>query len=605
MRLVAVAVLTASLFAQRGDVPVMEPKSAWEPPAAVAAASLAESTKSAPKGMLTHAEETSWRETGHYADSVALARAMEKASPWLKVVTLGRSPQGRDIIAVIASKDRAFTPAAAKRTGKPVILLQSCIHPGEVDGKEAGEMLLRDIALTKRFASWLDQVIIINLPIFNVDGHENWSAYHRINQQGPREMGFRTTAQRLNLNRDFMKADAPEMKAWLRFWSAWLPDFFIDNHVTDGADFQYDVTIDLPQTQEIHPLVAAWVSQRYLPQLNDGMNTDGHVMGPYGFFRGPQNGFIVQTYQPRYSTGYAAIQNRPALLVETHSLKTFRTRSWAHYDIMRRSLEIIVRDPKALLAAVQQADQAVAAWAGSPAPVHLDGKVNTESRPFIFRALKAAPRRSDISGGNVNVYTGEVWDIPTKIFDRVDTTVSARAPKGYYLSAEWPEAIERLELHGIRYQKIDKPLDQEFSTWRLTNPKWNSTPFEGRIMVSFESQPVKERRVLPAGSVYVPLNQRSARVAMNLLEPDAPDALVRWGFFHAIFEQKEYFSDYVFAPIAEEMARRNPALKKQFDEKLTADPAFAGNARARLSWWYERSPYLEHDKGAYPVMRLE
>ncbi len=291
----------------------MAPVSQWEPPAAKLAASLAESTAAAPKSLLTVGERSEWKQTGRCTDSVAYARALEKASPWVKTVSLGKSPQGRDIIATIVSKDRAFTPEAARKSGKLIVLLESCIHPGEVDGKEAGEMLLRDVVVTKKYAAWLDQAILINIPIFNVDGHEIWSGYNRINQQGPNEMGFRATAQRLNLNRDFLKADAPEMKAWLRFFTAWLPDFFIDNHVTDGADFQYDITIDTPMNQDIWANLAAWTRDRYLPALNDAMATDGHVMGPYGGFRQrgrPESGFQTLGVTPRFSNGYLAAQNR-------------------------------------------------------------------------------------------------------------------------------------------------------------------------------------------------------------------------------------------------------------------------------------------------------
>jgi hypothetical protein len=609
MRILLNSIALCSLsFAQVAEVPVMAPVSQWEPPAAKAAASLAESTAAAPKTLLTVGERSNWTETGRYADSVAYARALEKASPWVKTISFGKSPQGRDIIATIVSKDRAFTPDAARKTGKLIVLLESCIHPGEVDGKEAGEMLLRDVAVTKKYAAWLDHVILINIPIFNVDGHEIWSGYNRINQQGPNAMGFRATAQRLNLNRDFLKADAPEMKAWLRFFNAWLPDFFIDNHVTDGADFQYDITIDTPMNQDIWANLAQWTRERYLPALNDAMTTDGHVMGPYGGFRQrgrPESGFETLGVTPRFSNGYLAAQNRPSLLVETHSLKTFKTRSRGHYNIMKRSIEILIRDPKTLQAAVREADRAVAALAGSAVSVHLDGKSSNETKPFTFRALKAVARPSELNGATVLAYQKETLDIPTTIYDRMTTTLAATVPKGYYVPAEWIEILERLELHGVKTERTTKEIQGEFATYRLKEPKWSATPFEGRLAVDFKVVPVKEKRTIPAGSVYVPMNQRAARVALNLLEPAAPDSLVRWGFLNSIFEQKEYFSDYVFEPIAQEMARRHPQLKAEFDAKLKADAKFAANPRARLQWWYERSPYLEPDKDAYPIVRVD
>ncbi len=626
MRLFFCTFFALTLLAQRqpaAQLPQMSPKTVFEPAKAAAAQSLADSTAASPKHLLTLAERTNYAETARYAESLALARRMEKASPWIKVVTFGKTPQGRDLFAVIASKEGLFSPAAARATGKPVILLQSCIHPGEVDGKEASEMLLRDVAITKRYAAWLDKVILVSIPIFNVDGHENFTPYTRINQDGPKAMGFRATAQRLNLNRDFLKADAPEMRAWLKFFSSWLPDFFLDNHVTDGADFQYDVTIDAVQNQEIWPSVGRWVRERYLPSLEDAMATDGHVMGWYGFFfdgaprtgGGPgmaalslpagTTGFAKSTYTPRFSHGYAAVQNRPALLVETHSLKSFKTRTWAHYNIMKRSIEAIVRDPKALKDAVREADQAMARLAGTSETLYLDGKLDfSKSKPYTFRTVKSSRPASELAGGPVPVYQAGTVDIPTKLFDQVETTVSASVPAGYVIPAEWTELIDRVQAHGLPVERAPREVEVEGESWTFSNVRFPPQPFEGRFNASFQSHRVAVKRSLPAGSVWVPANHRAARVVLNLLEPDAPDSLIRWGFLHAIFEQKEYFSDYVMEPIAREMAKRHPELKAQFDERVAKDAAFAKNARARLAWWFERSPYYEPDKDAYPVIRV-
>ncbi|MDX2178562.1 MAG: M14 family metallopeptidase [Bryobacteraceae bacterium] len=590
------------------EMPAFPPKTAFEPPMAAAAKSLADSTAASPKDLLTLAEKTNYAETARYAESVALARRLEKASPWVKVVTFGTTPQGREMIATIVSKDRTFTPEAAKKSGKAIVMLQSCIHPGEVDGKEASEMLIRDIAVTKKFASWLDHAIFVNIPVFNVDGHERFSAFNRINQDGPREMGFRVTAQRLNLNRDFLKADAPEMRAWLKLWNAWLPDFFLDNHVTDGMDFQYDITIDIPQYQEVWATVGAWTRERYLPYLNDTMATDGHIMGPYGGFvdrADPTKGFASSSYSPRFSTGYTAIQNRPGLLVETHSLKSFKTRTWAHYDVMRRSIEAVVRDPKALMDAVRAADKAVAELAGTSTEIYLDGKRSDESVPFTFKALRVTRRPSDLAGGPIAVYEKEPQDIATRLFNKTATTLGATAPAGYIVPVEWTEVIDRLALHGIRTERLPRDVKGDFTTWHFFKTSLSPMAFEGRVAPVFEAKKTTVSRTVPAGSVWVPLNQRTARVALNLLEPEAPDSLLRWGFLHSIFEQKEYFGDYIMEPIAREMAKLHPELKREFDAKVASDQAFARNPQARVRWWFERSPYYEDDKDVYPILRVE
>jgi murein tripeptide amidase MpaA len=261
------------------------PHSMFEPPAAKAAASLAASTKDSPRDLLTTGEKTEWNETAPYAEAVEISHRLERASRFVKVVDVGTTPEGRNMIALIVSKDRAFTPEAAAKTGKVVILIQSGIHAGEIEGKDTALMLIRDMTVSRRFAAWLDHVILVVIPVFNVDGHEDFSPYHRPSQNGPKSTGLRANAERLNLNRDYIKGDTPEMRAWLRLFNAWMPDFHIDNHVTDGADFQYDVTWDMARNQDLAEPAGAWVREKFVPELDRRMEADGHMVAPYGALR--------------------------------------------------------------------------------------------------------------------------------------------------------------------------------------------------------------------------------------------------------------------------------------------------------------------------------
>src|ERR1035441_5739164 len=227
------------------------PHSAIEPPAAKAAASLTASTKASPPDLLTTGEKSDWNLTAPYAEAVEISHRLEKASNQVKVLNIGATPEGRTMIALVVSKDHAFTPEAAARTNKVVIMIQSGIHAGEIEGKDTVLMLVRDMTVTRKYAAWLDKAIFVTIPVFNVDGHESISPYNRPQQNGPRETGLRNTAQRLNLNRDYIKADTPEMRAWLHIFNAWNPDFLIDNHVTDGSDMQYDVAWDIARNQDL------------------------------------------------------------------------------------------------------------------------------------------------------------------------------------------------------------------------------------------------------------------------------------------------------------------------------------------------------------------
>lgn len=570
------------------------------------ARSVRESTAAAPAGWRTVAEKTGFSETGDYEEAVEFHRRLAAASRFARLVEIGQSSEGRPLYVLIASRDRAFTPAAARRAGKPVVLLQNGIHAGENGGKDAAMLLLRDLLVTRRLERLLDSVIVLSIPVFNPDGHERASPWNRINENGPRRMGFRVTARRLNLNRDYLKADTAEMRAWLRMYTAWLPDLLVDNHVTDGGDVQYDLTVASHTEQDIAPPVGRWVKEQFLPGLFRRLEAQGHVPGFYIEGRAAGSGApAVMTATPRYSTGYAAAQNRAALLVETHSLKSFRTRVWSHYDVMRAALELAADSAAALRRVSEEADRRQASVAPGEA-VFLEGAPAGEGEPYLLRQVKAERVPSPVSGGTVLRYTGERLDEPVRLVRTLAPKVAPRAPHGYLVPREWSELIDLLAAHGVQMIRIENPLEGEFETVRFSGVRFAPSPFEGRFRVTaFSAEPVRARRKIAPGSVYIPVAQRAGKVAMHLLEPEAPDSAVRWGFFLPVFEQKEYFSEFVFEPFARRMLESDAALRREFGQKLKEDARFAGDARARLLWLYERSPYFEPDKNLYPVLRCE
>ena len=589
------------------------PHSAMEPPAAKAAASLALSTKDSPRDLLTTGEKTDWNETAPYAEAVEIAHRLERASRFVKVLDIGTTPEGRTMIALIVSKDRAFTPEAAAQTNKTVIMIQSGIHSGEIEGKDTVLMLVRDMTVAKRFASWLDRAIFVIIPVFNVDGHENFSPYHRPSQNGPKSTGLRANAQRMNLNRDYIKADTPEMRAWLRVFNSWMPDFHIDNHVTDGSDFQYDVTWDMARNQDLAEPAGTWVRDRFVPELNKRMAADGHMVAPYGALRQGASGrreFFMEVFSPRYSHLYSAVQNRPSLLVETHSLKAAKTRAWANYDIMRHSIDTIMLDPEALRSAVREADRELESRAGvrTAPPVYLAGKVSEKSHPLVYHALKTGQFKSEITGAMVTRYLAEPDNLDTRIHDQIDTTTEAQMPLGYLIPVAWKPLADVLALHSVHIERTPKPIEQEFETYRFSGTKYATTSFEGRVMLDFEAKPVKEKIVIPAGSFYVPMKQRRARLILAMLEPQAPDSLAKWGFLNPVFEGGGRggggVGEYLSEPIARRMMADSPELRKQFEARAASDAQFAADRQARLMWWVQQSKYEAGDTGRYPVVRV-
>jgi hypothetical protein len=561
-----------------------------------------------PKDWQTLAEQTDYHKSWNYADTIAFAQKLDKSSDKIVYQSFGKSGEGRDLPLLIVSDGKEFTPEQARKSGKAIILIQAGIHSGEIDGKDAGFALLRDIAITKSRAGLLKDTILLFVPIYNVDGHEMASPYNRINQNGPDEMGWRGTSAGLNLNRDYMKADAPETRAFLKLWNSWKPDFFFDLHVTDGADFQYNITYEYAHFQEVSPFIKNWMDAYFDGKIVAEVEKEGNLLTHYLEFGGREvtSGIYTFIATPRFATGYAALRNRPGLLIETHSLKPYKSRVRGTYDVLWKTLEEINRSKASLFEANKKADEETVNRGktfDSSRQFPLQIGLTDKFEDFKLKAVEYSMQDSAISGGKKLVYGTKPLDVTVKKFDDAKVNQGAAPPLYYIIPPQWQEAIERLEAHGVKFERITKPLTVEVESYRLIEPKWAANPFENRLPVGFKTVSIAETRKFPANSVLVPLNQETANVAIHLLEPNSTDSLAAWGFFNAIFEQKEYFSDYIMEKIASEMLAKDENLRKEFEEKLK-DEKFAKSPRARLNFFYERSPYSDKRIGVYPVGRI-
>ncbi len=561
-----------------------------------------------PQEWRTLAEQTDYRKSWNYADTILFAQRLDKSSEKIVYRSFGKSGEGRDLPLLIVSDGKIFTPREAKKSGKAVVLIQAGIHSGEIDGKDAGFALLRDIAITKSRAGLLKDTILLFVPIYNVDGHEMASPYNRINQNGPDEMGWRATSAGLNLNRDYMKADAPETRAFLKLWNEWKPDFFFDLHVTDGADFQYNVTYEYAHFQEVSSHIKNWMDEYFDGKIVAEVEKEGNLLTHYLEFGGREvtSGIFTFIATPRFATGYAALRNRPGLLIETHSLKNYKSRVRGTYDVIWKTLEEINRSKASLFEANKKADEETISRgktfdANRRFPLQIG--LTDKSEPFQLKAVEYKLEDSAISGGKKIVYGTKPTEITVKKFDDAKINAAIAPPLYYIIPPQWQEAIERLEAHGVKFEKIKQPLTVEVESYRLTEPKWAANPFENRLPLSFKSASITETRTFPAKSVLVPLAQETGNVAIHLLEPNSTDSLVYWGFFNAIFEAKEYFSDYIMEKIAAEMLAKDENLRREFEEKLK-DETFAKSARMRLNFFYQRSPYADKRIGVYPVGRI-
>ena len=563
-----------------------------------------------PAEWLTHAEKTGYRETPPYAETIEYAKRLDQASPLIKFQSFGRSGEGRELPLLIATEGGTFTPEAARRAGKAIILIQACIHAGEPDGKDAGLALLRDIAITKTRPGLLKHLVVLFIPIYNTDGHERLSPYNRINQDGPAEMGWRTTSTYQNLNRDYMKADTPETRAWLQLWNHWKPDLFIDCHVTDGADYRYNITYQHEHHAGVAASVLAWERKFIDDRVAPETEAAGNVISWYLEFidnRDLNKGIRDFNGSPRFSTGYTPIRNRPGILIETHMLKPYRPRVIGTYDFLRLTLAEVSRDPQSLLAAVREADEKTVAEGRTYDPERrypLDFELSEKATPYNLRAVEYHTEKSEVSGALRVIFGSKPLDLKVPLYDDFRVKTAVAPPLYYIVPVQWKDVIEVLKAHGLKLQTTSKATAFQVESYRFLDVKWAGGPFEGRLMPSFKVEVVRESRTFPAGSVIVPLAQEAAKVALNLLEPEAPDSLVHWGFFNATFEQKEYGEDYVVEKLAREMLANDPKLREEYEKKVASDAAFAANPQARLQFFYRRSPYWDQQMNLYPVGRI-
>ena len=567
---------------------------------------------SAERNMLqTIAEQSGFKKTGRYEEVERLCAAFAKTYPdAVRCEEFGRTPEGRPMLALIASRSGALTPDIARQRGLPVVLAQGGIHAGEIEGKDAGFLALRELLEEKAAPGTLKSFVMVFVPVLNVDGHERFGRWNRPNQNGPEEMGWRTTAQNLNLNRDYTKLDAPETRAILRLLDAWDPILYVDLHTTDGAQFEHDVSNNI-QPRYIGAPELQPTGREMLTELNDSLAKQGSL--PLDFYPAlndadnPASGFQISPYSPRFSTGYWPLRNRFTLLVETHSWKDYPTR----VRVMRNILVILAgmtqRQGATWVAEARAADERAQSLGGQQVTMDMD--VGTHATMIDFRGYAYTRSPSEISGGTVTRYNPnkpQIWHVPLQ--DDLVVKSSTRAPRGGYIvpAAEAAWLSERLSLHGIRFERLTMAHPQaDVETFRATRATFSPSPSEGRTTVTIDGSWASEHRDVSAGSLYVPIAQPGSRLILALFEPQSLDSFVAWGFFNVAFEVREYMEAYVTEQVGEQMMAKDPALAGEFKHRLAEDAKFAADPAARLEFFYRHHPAWDDHYRLYPIFRAD
>jgi hypothetical protein len=578
--------------------------------------------------LMTIAELSSYKETGRLEEVERLSAEFARVWPAaVRSFEFGRSAEGRIMRGLLISRSAALTPAELRAKAIPLLMIQGGIHPGESDGKDAGFAALRDLLEDSSSDALLERIAVLFVPAFNTDGHERVGRWNRPNQNGPVETGWRTTAQNINLNRDYMKADTPEMRAMLRLIDAWDPLVCADLHVTDGADFEPDISLQVEPLnqgdanlrvsgrQMRDALIARLTELKFLALdfYPDLASTDD-----------PASGFALTVYSPRFSTGYFPQRGRFTVLVETHSWKDYAHRVRVMRNTITSLAELVAAHGRNWLDLAHQADQDAMKLGGAEIPLDftsswreppqaggatVDRDASAAVRVIEFRGYAYTRTPSLISGGLVTTYdpkTPQIWRVPLR--DQVSVSLSATVPLGGYAvpAAFAPDIAPRLEAHGIAFSRLRGAQDKfKAKAFRATQVRFSAAPFEGRMRAHLTGAWHEEMYALKDGAIFVPIAQPLARLVVALFEPRAPDSFAAWGLFNACFEQKEHMEPYVAEQIAQKMIDQDPRLAAEFRNRCERDATFAASPVARLEFFLRRHASWDTRYNLYPVLRLE
>ncbi len=544
------------------------------------------------------------RETATYDEIVLWYRNLDSASDKLLVKEMGNTDAGLPLQLVLISSDGKFDPAEWHRNKDLVILINNGIHPGEPDGIDASMMLARDYVNGK--IKLPSNVKLCIIPVYNIGGCLNRNAYTRANQNGPLEYGFRGNAQNLDLNRDFTKCDSREARSFTEIFHYLEPELLVDTHVSDGADFQYTMTLISTQYDKMNGPVGTYLKSGLEPLLYKEMAAANTEMTPYVNFETTDLDKGMQMFYdpPRYSSGYASLFGTIGFITETHMLKPFKERVNATYTFLKTLTEVgsgeadkIIRNRQWQFKSFASADSLPLKWVADTSEYSL----------LFFKGYEQAYKKSAATGLNQLYYDhNKPFQKPVKYYNHYLPQHFIVLPKAYIIPQGWHAVIELLKLNKVMMQPLEKDTVMNVSAYRIDDFKSYNRPYEKHhknygVKTSVSRQQVRFRK----NDMLIPMNQPANRYILEMLEPTGDDSFFAWNFFDAILQQKEGYSDYRWEEIAAEVLKKNPALREKLDKKKAADPGFARNSSAILEFIYENSPYYEEAYLRYPVFRLE
>lgn len=550
---------------------------------------------------LTAYEKGNGNQTATYAETIAYFKLLDTDFKSVKMIQMGPTDCGEPLHIVIYNPDKEFDFAQIHKT-KAVLLLNNGIHPGEPDGIDATMMFFRDLATGKIKAP--KNMVIVNIPVYNIGGALNRNSHTRANQNGPESYGFRGNERNYDLNRDFLKSDTRNARSFAEIFHTVNPDVFIDNHVSNGADYQYLFTYIATHHQKLGGKLADFYKDEMLPEILANLKKKKIEATPYVNIHDekPDGGFEQFMDYPRYSTGYASMFNVPGSMPETHMLKDYASRVAVTYEYMAETLAYIEKNH----AKIKQlrAESLSNYKPGSHYPLQWEiDKTQVTQLPFL--GYEGDYKPSDISGKPRLYYDrSKPFKRNVPYYQTYKPVKEVVIPEAYIIPQSWWNAIELLKINNIEMTQLTEDTDIEVESYRIADYKTSPYPYEGHYPHSTTELVATTRKVhFSKGDYVISTRQPGIKYLMETLEPQAVDSYFNWNFFDAILQQKEYYSAYVFEDTAAQILKDNTALKAEFEAKKQQDKAFADDGAAQLDWVYYHSDYYEKTHLEYPVYR--
>lgn len=549
-------------------------------------------------------ERSNKKETTTYEESIAFYESLAKTYPQqAKLFTYGSTDFGKPLHLLVLSKQKIFDPITLRKSNKRIFLINNGIHPGEPEGIDASMLFARDLLKGNKLP---EDVVICIIPVYNIDGSHNRSGTSRANQNGPVAYGFRGNGRNYDLNRDFIKTDSRNSQAFQQIFNTWQPEIFVDTHTSNGADYQYTMTLIPTQKDKLNPILSSYLTKTMVPDLYSQMKGKGYELIPYvnSINETPDAGITGYIESPRYSTGYAALHNSIGFMPETHMLKTFDKRVESTYKLLQTYVAIIVRDAKVIGENKRKADEFTSQQKDFP----LDWKLNRSVYDSIeFKGYVGKQKPSEISGMDRLYYDrNDPYTKKIKYWDKFEPSITVSKPIAYVIPKAWEKVIALLKLNNVKMQQLTIDTKINLEMYYIGEIKTGTRPYEGHYQHSAVNlNPVMQDVQFYAGDYIVYVNQANNRYIVETLEPQAIDSFFNWNFFDSILGQKEGYSSYVFEDTAADLLKKNPELKQKLEAEKLKNPDLAKSGRMQLDFVYKNSDYYEKTYMRYPIGRLK